>query len=99
MNILHASLVFGHHDPMEVTADLLGQKGHSTESIPYSDIVAFTCLKAFAFDHRGERKDAHDLVYCLEHGEGGLKGALEKFQEALKGDRDVIERALTLLLI
>ncbi|MGO7888645.1 hypothetical protein ACC740_37435, partial [Rhizobium ruizarguesonis] len=23
---------------------------------------------AFAFDHRRERKDAHDLVYCLEHG-------------------------------
>ncbi|MGO6732660.1 hypothetical protein ACCT24_31275 [Rhizobium ruizarguesonis] len=57
---------------MEVTADLLGEKGRSTESIPYADIVAFTCLKAFAFDPRHERKDAHDLVYCLEHGEGGL---------------------------
>ncbi|NEJ26346.1 antitoxin, partial [Rhizobium leguminosarum] len=42
---------------------------------------------------------AHDLVYCLEHGEGGLAGAIAKFQEALKGnDREVIERALTLLL-
>jgi hypothetical protein len=50
-----------------------------------ADIVAFTCLKAFAFDHRRERKDAHDLVYCLEHGEGGLAGAIAKFQEALKG--------------
>lgn len=99
MNIPHASLVFGHHDRMEVTADLLGEKGRSTESIPYADVVAFTCLTAFAFDHRRERKDAHDLVYSLEHGEGGLAGAIAKFQEALKGDnRDVIERALTLLL-
>lgn len=99
VNIPHASLVFGHHDRMEVTADLLGEKGRSTESIPYADIVAFTCLKAFAFDHRRERKDAHDLVYCLEHGEGGLAGAIAKFQEALKGnDREVIGRALTLLL-
>ncbi|WP_246731318.1 hypothetical protein [Rhizobium leguminosarum] len=39
VNIPHASLVFGHHDRMEVTADLLGEKGRSTESIPYADIV------------------------------------------------------------
>ncbi|MGO7609376.1 hypothetical protein ACC695_39155, partial [Rhizobium ruizarguesonis] len=52
----HASLVFGHHDRMEVTADLLGEKGRSTESIPYADIVAFTCLKAFAFDPRNCRR-------------------------------------------
>jgi hypothetical protein len=27
-------------------------------------LVSSTCLKAFAFDQRFERKDAHDLVYC-----------------------------------
>ncbi|CDM60549.1 hypothetical protein [Rhizobium favelukesii] len=36
VNIPHASLVFGHHDRVEVTADLLGEKGRSTESIPIS---------------------------------------------------------------
>lgn len=27
---------------------------------PWKDSVSFTCLKAFAFDQRNERKDAHD---------------------------------------
>jgi hypothetical protein len=29
-------------------------------------LVSFTSLKAFAFQ-RFERKDAHDLIYCIEH--------------------------------
>ncbi|MDI6029457.1 hypothetical protein QBK99_25230 [Corticibacterium sp. UT-5YL-CI-8] len=45
VNIPHASLVFDLHDRMEVTADLLGQKGRATESIPYANIVSFTSLK------------------------------------------------------
>ncbi len=85
INIPHASLVFDLHERMDVTADLLGQKGRATESIPYASIVAFSCLKAFAFDHRREGKDAHDLVYCLERGEGGLEGAIAKFKDAMAG--------------
>ncbi|TCM51128.1 hypothetical protein C8J36_110135 [Rhizobium sp. PP-F2F-G48] len=99
VNIPHASLVFDLHDRMEVTADLLGQKGRATETIPYANIVSFTCLKAFAFDHRREGKDAHDLVYCLEHGEGGLDGAIIKFKDALTGKHArVIGDALEILL-
>ncbi|MFC1457084.1 MULTISPECIES: antitoxin [Microvirga] len=93
VNIPHASLVFDLHDRMEVTADLLGQKGRATESIPYANIVSFTCLKAFAFDHRREGKDAHDLVYCLEHGEGGLAGAITKFKDTLAGQHAAVIRA------
>ncbi|MFG1404387.1 nucleotidyltransferase family protein [Xanthobacter sediminis] len=99
VNIPHASLVFDLHDRMEVTADLLGQKGRATESIPYANIVSFTCLKAFAFDHRREGKDAHDLSYCLEHGDGGLEGAIAKFREALAGKHgETVHAALALLL-
>lgn len=99
VNIPHASLVFDLHDRMEVTADLLGQKGRATESIPYANIVSFTCLKAFAFDQRREGKDAHDLSYCLEHGDGGLDGAIAKFREALAGKHgETVRAALTLLL-
>ena len=98
VNIPHASLVFDLHDRMEVTADLLGQKGRATETIPYANIVSFTCLKAFAFDHRREGKDAHDLVYCLKHGAGGLDGATAKFEEAVLGNhREVIGAALAIL--
>lgn len=98
INIPHASLVFDLHDRVEVTADLLGERGRATETIPYADIVSFTCLKAFAFDHRRERKDAHDLVYCLEHGEQGLEGAISKFRQALAGKHtEVIRQALGIL--
>ena len=99
VNIPHASLVFDLHDRMEVTADLLGQKGRATELIPYANIVSFTCLKAFAFDHPREGKDAHDLVYCLEHCEGGLDGAIAKFKDALAGKHaGTISDALAILL-
>ncbi|UVK48933.1 antitoxin (plasmid) [Mesorhizobium sp. AR07] len=98
INIPHASLVFELHDRMEVTADLLGEKGRATETIPYANIVSFTSLKAFAFDHRREGKDAHDLVYCLEHGDGGPDGAVAKFKKALAGKHgEVIRSALAIL--
>lgn len=98
INIPHASLVFDLHDRVEVTADLLGEKGRATEVIPYANIVSFTCLKVFAFDHRREGKDAHDLVYCLEHGDGGLDGASAKFKDALSGRHaEIIGSALDIL--
>ncbi|MCW2244768.1 hypothetical protein M2352_000359 [Azospirillum fermentarium] len=81
-----------------MTAELLGQRGRATETIPFANIVSFTCLKAFAFDHRREGKDAHDLVYCLEHGDGGLDGARAAFQQALTGKHaDTIRTALAIL--
>jgi hypothetical protein len=84
---------------LEVTADLLGQNGRATESIPYANIVSFTSLKAFAFDNRRENKDAHDLVYCLEHGDGGLDGSIAKFREALAGKHgETVHAALAILL-
>lgn len=99
VNIPHASLVFDLHDKMDVTADLLGEAGRSTETIPFANIVSFTCLKAFAFDHRSERKDAHDLVYCLANAEGKLEAAVAKFKEALGGKHhEVIQQALAILL-
>lgn len=85
LNIPHSSMVFDHHRTIEITAELLGEKGKVTETVRYADIVTFTCLKAFAFTDRGESKDAHDLVYCLEHSDGGVDGALVAFREALGG--------------
>lgn len=98
INIPHASLVFELHDRMEVTAELLGEKGRATEVIPYANIVSFTCLKTFAYDHRREGKDAHDLVYCLEHGEGAVNGAVSRFKDAMGGKHaEVIGAALAIL--
>lgn len=67
LNIPHSSIVFDLYDTAEVTAELIGGNGQATETIRHANIVSFTCLKSIAYDDRQERKDAHDLVYCLEH--------------------------------
>ena len=96
LNIPHASMVFDHHGTVEITADLLSGKGRATEVVRYADIVTFTCLKAFAFDQRFERKDAHDLIYCIENLEGGVGAAQSAFAAALTGPHaEAIREALT----
>jgi hypothetical protein len=95
MNIPHADIVFDLNDQKCVTAQLLDDGGEVTETISHANRVSFTCLKSFAFEDRGERKDAHDLVYCLEHGKGGVEGAVAEFQAAAEGKhREIIMRAL-----
>ncbi|MGH6881757.1 MAG: hypothetical protein ACREFM_12625, partial [Hypericibacter sp.] len=62
------------------------------------DLVAFTCLKAYALDQRDERKDAHDLIYCLSHYEGGVETAAKEFRAALEGKHGtVVAEVLSLL--
>ena len=98
LNIPHASMVFDHHHTKEIRAELLGGNGVAIENIRYADLVSFTCLKAFAFDHRRERKDVHDLVYCIEFAAGGLDAVTEAFRSALRGKHAAaIEEALGIL--
>lgn len=98
LNIPRSSMVFDLHETTEISAELLGDNGRATEIVRYANIVSFTCLKAFAFDQRNERKDAHDLVYCLEHHEGGLDAAHTAFRGAMEGKHsEVIHEALARL--
>lgn len=98
LNIPHSSMVFDHCESREITAELLGENGVATEIIRHADLVSFTCLKAFALDQRHERKDAHDLVYCIEHAEGGVEEAAKAFQSGREGKhREVIEEVLGIL--
>jgi len=91
-------MVFDLHDTREVEAELIGGGGVAIETIAFANLVSFTCLKAFAYDHRHEGKDAHDLIYCLEHAEGGLEAAAAKFREASAGKHvDAIKLALAAL--
>ena len=85
IHIPHSAMVFDHHEMVEITAELLDGGGMTTETIRHADIVSFTCLKAFAFDHRAEPKDAHDLSYCLEHYKGGTEAVRAAFKQALDG--------------
>lgn len=98
LNIPHSSMVFDHHETREITAELLGEDGMASETIRYADIVSFTSLKAYALDQRHEYKDAHDLVYCIEHVDGGLEAAAKAFQAARTGKHGaVVEEVLGIL--
>jgi hypothetical protein len=79
LNIPYSSIVFDLYSVVQITAELLGDNGVATETIKHANIVSFTCLKAFAFDDRFERKDAHDLLYCIEHAPVGPDIIAEAF--------------------
>ncbi|MCV0438271.1 MAG: antitoxin [Hydrogenophaga sp.] len=98
LNIPHASIVFDLHEVTEVEAELLGGEGIAVEKIRHANLISFTCLKAFAFDQRFERKDAHDLIYCLEHAPEGTDAVAEAFRRECE-DRhgDVVKSALDIL--
>lgn len=85
LNVPFSSMVFDLHEVKEIQAELLGENGVATEIIKFANLVSFTCLKSFAFDQRNERKDAHDLIYCLENISGGIESGVEQFRKALDG--------------
>lgn len=98
LNIPHSSIVFDMYDIASVTAELLGDNGVATETVKHANIVSFMCLKAIAYDDRQERKDAHDLIYCLENVPQTHREIAAQFFEALGGPhKPVIELALTLI--
>ena len=92
LNIPHSSIVFDLHQVTEIRAELLGENGMAAERVKHADIVSFMCLKAFAFDQRFERKDAHDLVYCIEHAPDGLGAVVAAFRHALAGTHSAVIR-------
>lgn len=63
--IPHAGMVHDWYEEQEVRVEL--EDGTRIEQIRYADIVAFVALKAIAFENRGERKDAADLLHVLVH--------------------------------
>ena len=92
LNIPHSSIVFDLYQVREIQAELLNGAGVAVEQVKHANLVSFTCLKALAFDQRGERKDAHDLVYCIEHAPGGRDSAAEMFRNSLTGRHGAVIR-------
>jgi hypothetical protein len=98
LNVPHSSIVFDLHQTTEIQAELLGGGGVATERVKHANLVSFTCLKAFAFDQRFERKDAHDLVYCLQYAPEGPDAAAASFRRECSGKHGtVIEETLAIL--
>jgi hypothetical protein len=98
LNVPFSSMVIDLHDSTEITAQLLGGDGVTTETVRYANIVSFVCLKAMAIQGRQERKDPHDLVYCIENGRGGVEGAATAFREQLEGKHgEAVQICLSIL--
>lgn len=98
LNIPHSSIVFDLYQETEIRAELLGENGIATEKVKHANLVSFTVLKAFAYDQRHERKDAHDLIYCIEHAPEGLAAVAELFRKERDGKHGaVIQQALDIL--
>ena len=98
LNIPHSSIVFDLHQVTEIQAELLGGNGVATEKIKHANLVSFTCLKIFAFDQRFERKDAHDLVYCIEHAPEGMDAVAEAFRNERDGKHGAVIKASLAML-
>jgi hypothetical protein len=92
LNMPFSSMVFDLYDSKEVSAELLNDDGMSTQIIRYANIVSFVCLKAFAVAQRVERKDPHDLVYCIEYGPGGWESAAAALRGQLDGKHQAAVR-------
>ncbi len=100
LNIPKAGMVFDMFDKREIAGDLLNDGGKIVQEIRYANIVAHSCLKMFAYADRREGKDAHDLVYCLQHAEQGMDRIAEQFREELGGKHAAaVKEALDLMRI
>lgn len=84
IGIRHAGVVHNWYREREVTAELFNDGGISTELVRYADVTSFIILKAIAFDHRGENKDAGDIIHVMRYA-----GAPEQVGE------EIVERYRT----
>jgi hypothetical protein len=99
LKIPGAHLVAEEFVAVELTAELLDERGTATETVRVAGIVPFVVLKALAYEDRFEEKDAYDLVYCLMHYGSGPGDVAAAFRERLaRGPADpLIERAIDIL--
>ena len=98
LHIPHSSIVLDFHLTTEIRAELLNGDGVTIEEVKHADLVSFICLKALAFDHRHERKDAYDLIYCMRYAPDGLNALSASFVLALDSKHGaVIQESLDIL--
>jgi hypothetical protein len=85
-----------------VKRDLSGYtlKGEKViRTIPVCGPAAFTVLKAFAFNDRGEPKDAFDLTYVLARTDGGPEAIAERLAVHAQENGERVRSALDALTV
>jgi predicted nucleotidyltransferase len=99
LKIPGAQLVVMDHVEVEITAELLDERGTATETVRVANIVPFVVLKALAYEDRFEEKDAYDLIYALMYYDNGPEGVAARFADWLARDHDLayLSRAVEIL--
>jgi hypothetical protein len=99
-NIPDSSIAFDLCEIVTIEVDLPGGRGVTRQKVRHADLIAFIALKIFAFRSRGEGKDVHDIIYCLQNCGLDMIAVAAKFVEALAGKHGaVIQRAIDDLAI
>lgn len=99
LKIPGAHLVARDHITVDVTAELLDERGIATEAIRVANMVPFVVLKALAYEDRFEEKDAYDLIYCLMHYGDGPMDVAAQFADCIERwtDEPLLSRALEIV--
>jgi hypothetical protein len=99
LKIRGAHLVTQDYVQVELTGELLDQRGVATEMVRVAGVVAFLVLKALAYDDRAEEKDAYDIVYSLMHYGNGPEDVAAAFAERINSlpDEPLPQRAVDIL--
>ncbi len=99
LKIPGAHLVGRDYVEVELSAELLDERGVATETVRVAGVVPFLALKALAYEDRFEEKDAYDLVYMLMHYRGGPPDIAAAFADRLVRwpDEPLLGRALQIL--
>lgn len=95
LNIEGARIASTHHHAVDIQAELL-HGGFTTESVNVIDVAPFLVMKALAFEDRSEPKDAYDLIYVLQHFDGGREVIANGFLELMANEelRPLASKAL-----
>lgn len=78
-----AHLLANDHLTINLTEELLDDRGVATETVRFASVVPFIVLKAFAYDQRWAPKDANDLIYVLQHFEDGPASVANAFVQSM----------------
>jgi hypothetical protein len=89
-------LAFDERVYVELTGSTLAGES-ATRTVAVCGPGAFTILKALAFGHRAEPKDAFDLIYVIRHTPGRTDTIAELIASHAQTDRTIVTRALELL--
>lgn len=94
-----AHLAFQDFEEVEVTAEMLDDRGKATVVVRVVGIVTYVVLKSLAYESRWEAKDAYDLVFMLLNHPDGAEAIGSRFaaHTAANPEEPLYQKAIGIL--